>query len=526
MLTITDEKASIITNSVDSIINSTYSSEMMTIYVTFSVTEVTSQYSDFMKYYRAGISDVELAEEATRLNAVPFSVKRADGKKIECVVGRVASGGSFRDAQAMAVAEIKLAYADMEQKCMVLLVDPKLVLNSDAVVRLLIALDSNKSRAGVSGLVYGLHGSKSTIIRHVWENEQNTTDVVLRSLEQCFPISVSPSALMLVRLREMGLGAKVYFSNKAENKAEAHPWIFEDKRYLLHLIGRHAKTSAFAFCPDAIATLQWKETIGSFFNIQKQRTLEWISDETHALTYHRQLSQVALRILYKSFETAHVTVSYITYAIILQVAGGAQWKYSDAIFITFPIIWFWYLLSLHSIVVKRYTTVWMFPFLVLITPWLRLVHNLNLLIHMPYSGNAASNIFLESIAIEKARANLRIRSSKDQNRETVINVTPTDKLKQEDLQTLPVKRTGSNINLSEMALNINEGDLANVPFDVVNEAEPRNSGSGMRKSNSMILKASSSSKPGNTRFSMLSGSKKPSNSNPSPRNSYHNLNKL
>ncbi|KAI9203723.1 chitin synthase-domain-containing protein [Polychytrium aggregatum] len=292
------------------------------------------------------------------------------------IVNRFPHGGK-RHVQALTFNQIYHDPYFSEDDTLVLFIDSDIVLYEDAMVEFATALDKNPKLVGMTGFISVL-AKKPKFWWWFQDVEYVIGQVFNRALESGLGgVTCLPGALTMIRLKQLGVAANTYFSElDTKNIFNYHRYYLGEDRYLTHLLMEQEQRSAIGFCPTARAKTEAPATWKQFLKQRRRWLLGAFANEVYFLSSAKLWARAPLLLTYVTANFSCRSTGFFFFIILFQMAAGSKFDPTVMYMIWVPLLFFWILVSIFAIILKRSKVALMYPLMLLLNPWVNLFINI------------------------------------------------------------------------------------------------------------------------------------------------------
>ncbi|KAJ3342408.1 hypothetical protein HDU91_000543, partial [Kappamyces sp. JEL0680] len=346
---------------VESIVNSCYPKERITVYLSFDNDEENELVRALFKHFTGHETLVGGWKKCTTLRY----------RDVTFVINQFPHGGK-RNTQAQTFKQIVRDFAGREMDSFVLYLDSDIVLHKDAMLEFLRAMEQNKSLIGMTGFISAISSRQVNFLQYFQDCEYVFGQIVARSLEAGLGgVTCLPGALTIIRLKEMAEAAQTYFDDlPTEDIFDFHRYHLGEDRFLTHLLMQQSRSHSLGFCPAARAKTVAPDNWTSFVKQRRRWLLGAFSNEVFFLADISLWTKVPLLLLWKLLDFASRSASFFIYLVAFQIATGVNFSATQSIVIWCPLVLAWLFLGVVALSMRRVKAWIMFPFMILLNPWL------------------------------------------------------------------------------------------------------------------------------------------------------------
>jgi hypothetical protein len=177
--------------------------------------------------------------------------------------------------------------------------------------------------------------------------------------------------LTIIRLKELSQAANTYFSElPTEDIFDFHRYHLGEDRYLTHLLMEQSKGYSIGFCPSARAKTEAPGNWTSFLKQRRRWLLGAFSNEVYFLADYRLWLRVPVLLFYKILDFSSRSAAFFVYIVLFQIMTGVNYTVIQTVIIWTPLLANWLLLLIFALVIRRFKVFWMYPFMIMLNPWI------------------------------------------------------------------------------------------------------------------------------------------------------------
>jgi hypothetical protein len=171
--------------------------------------------------------------------------------------------------------------------------------------------------------------------------------------------------------------ANTYFSElPTDDIFDFHRYHLGEDRYLTHLLMEQSKSYSIGFCPSARAKTEAPGNWTSFLKQRRRWLLGAFSNEVYFLADYRLWLRVPVLLFYKILDFSSRSAAFFVYIVLFQILSGVQYTVLQTVIIWSPLAANWLLLLIFAIVIRRFKVFWMYPFMIMLNPWIYFIVNI------------------------------------------------------------------------------------------------------------------------------------------------------
>ncbi|KAJ3361752.1 hypothetical protein HDU91_003769 [Kappamyces sp. JEL0680] len=346
---------------VESVVNSCYPKQRITVYLSFDNDEEDELVKALFRYLTGHETQAGGWRKCTRLKY----------KNVTFVVNLFPHGGK-RNTQALTFKQMAKDFRGRELDSFVLYLDSDIVLHKDAMLEFLRAMEQNKGLIGMTGFISAISSRQVNFLQYFQDCEYVMGQIIARSLEAGLGgVTCLPGALTIIRLKEMAEAAQTYFDDLPTEKIfDFHRYHLGEDRFLTHLLMQQSKSYSLGFCPSARAKTVAPDNWTSFVKQRRRWLLGAFSNEIFFLADLSLWKKVPLLLLYKILDFSSRSASFFIYLVTFQIITGVNFSPIQSLVIWAPLALAWLFLGVVALSMRRLKSWIMFPFIILLNPWL------------------------------------------------------------------------------------------------------------------------------------------------------------
>lgn len=171
-------------------------------------------------------------------------------------------------------------------------------------------------------------------------------------------------------MKELSQAAATYFSElPTDDIFDFHRYHLGEDRYLTHLLMEQSKGYSIGFCPSARAKTEAPGNWNSFLKQRRRWLLGAFSNEVYFLADYRLWLRVPVLLLYKILDFSSRSAAFFVYIVLFQIITGVHYTSLQTAIIWTPLAANWFLLLIFALIIRRFKVFWMYPFMILLNPW-------------------------------------------------------------------------------------------------------------------------------------------------------------
>ncbi|KAI9208382.1 chitin synthase-domain-containing protein [Polychytrium aggregatum] len=367
VMPIYNEEPDALITAVNSIVTCEYPCAQITVFLSFDSSEESELFLALMKVLTHGGERPEGGYGAQ---------VRLIYRGVYFIVNRFPHGGK-RHVQALTFDQIRYDPYFQKDETLILFIDSDIVLYEDAMVEFATALDKNPKLVGMTGFISVL-AKKPKFWWWFQDVEYVTGQVFNRALESGLGgVTCLPGALTMIRLKQLTVAAETYFSElDTKNIFNYHRYYLGEDRYLTHLLMEQEKSYAIGFCPTARAKTEAPATWKQFLKQRRRWLLGAFANEVYFLSSAKLWARAPLLLTYVTANFSCRSTGFFFFIILFQMAAGSKFDPTVMYMIWVPLLFFWILVSIFAIILKRSKVALMYPLMLILNPWVNFFINI------------------------------------------------------------------------------------------------------------------------------------------------------
>ncbi|KAI9193541.1 chitin synthase-domain-containing protein [Polychytrium aggregatum] len=367
VMPIYNEEPDALITAVNSIVTCEYPCAQVTVFLSFDSSEESELFLALMKVLTHGGERPEGGYGAQ---------VRLIYRGVYFIVNRFPHGGK-RHVQALTFDQIRCDPSLQHENTLILFIDSDIVLYEDAMVEFATALDKNPKLVGMTGFMSVL-AKKPKFWWWFQDAEYLTGQVFNRALESGLGgVTCLPGALTMIRLKQLTVAAETYFSElDTKNIFNYHRYYLGEDRYLTHLLMEQEKSYAIGFCPTARAKTEAPATWKQFLKQRRRWLLGAFANDVYYLASPRLWRRAPFLLMYSTANFSCRSTGFVFLIIFFQLAAGARPEPTAILLVFAPLLFFWMLVSIFAIILKRSKVALMYPLMLLLNPWVSFFINI------------------------------------------------------------------------------------------------------------------------------------------------------
>ncbi|KAL2915570.1 hypothetical protein HK105_204972 [Polyrhizophydium stewartii] len=368
VMPIYNEEPDALKTAVESVIDCIYPKSRITIFLSFDDNKESNLFLELMSHLTSTPVN-KLGKFAPRVTLYY--------KGAYFIINRFPHGGK-RNAQALTFEQINEMYGPVEDKTYVLFIDSDIVLYPDCMIEFVRAMEKSRHLVGMTGFISAMSSQKPNLLVYFQDCEYVVGQVFWRSLEAALGgVTCLPGALTILRLRELSKAAKTYFSElNTKNMLDFHRFHLGEDRYLTHLLMEQTKSYSIGFCPSARAKTEAPSQWPSFLKQRRRWLLGAFANQIYFFAAIRLWIRTPLLILVNFCDFSSRSVSFFFSIVVVQLLSGVRFSIMQTLLIWTPLALNWLLLVIFALLLRRAKLIYMFPVMVLVSPWASFFVNL------------------------------------------------------------------------------------------------------------------------------------------------------
>ncbi|KAI8913181.1 chitin synthase-domain-containing protein [Entophlyctis helioformis] len=352
VMPIYNEDPEALKTAVHSVVQSIYPQARMTVFLSFDDDKESDLYLDLMQFLTK--SDKHEPGKFPESCIVKYM-------GVRFVVNRFPHGGK-RNTQALTFEQIQTMFSAVEDSAYVLFIDSDIILYPDCMIEFVRAMEKDATTSS---------SRERNMLCYFQDCEYMAGQVFWRSLEAALGgVTCLPGALTILRLKELSVAAKTYFSElKTESIFDFHRFHLGEDRYLTHLLMEQSKSYSIGFCPSARAKTETPGTMASLVKQRRRWLLGALSNVICFFCDFKLWLRFPLLMIFNFCDLASRSTAFFVHILLLQMLSGVQFSWLQIAIMLAPFVMRWMLLISFSFILKRFKASLVFPLMILVDPW-------------------------------------------------------------------------------------------------------------------------------------------------------------